>query len=267
MSTVLDAFLTRYGGTYPPPRAPVHAVDESSHPITSHFENDYVDLTDRKMSDTSKVRHDTPYHSSRQSSLRATLAIPGSRILETDETIDKPGIPFQYSDRQLADSPIGSNRAPDANDTLASVDMSDSFSTPGAELALGPQPLPFVLQRAASGINDTSPSKQPRAFYDYRLHNYSMPAVIVDLDEDKEEDLSDAGENIRSSKLTFANDDDTDAPALKLSTWRTEQIKYTKRARRGQDSTPKPIPALHGPLSLPYARNPRSVLCDLFHHS
>lgn len=43
----------------------------------------------------------------------------------------------------------------------------------------------------------------------------------------------------------------------KVSKWRQEQMKKAKSARPVPGSRERPIPLLHGPLSLPYARNPR----------
>ena len=89
----------------------------------------------------------------------------------------------------------------------------------------------------------------------YRPVLMSTPNVVVQPSDD----VGDQGSAAEIGRVSASRTEilGERRKEVKLSVWRKEQIKYTKRARLEPNATPKPIPALHGPLSLPYSRNPR----------
>jgi hypothetical protein len=92
------------------------------------------------------------------------------------------------------------------------------------EIFLGPQPLPFIRNRhrLLSEEYDPSPTRSKS--------DSSSGSIAIKM----------------SSPVQ-----------LKVSNWRAEQMKKFKAVRPVQGARERPIPLLHGPLSLPYARNPR----------
>ena len=259
MSSILDALLQKIGGTDDTRPAAAHEK-----PNIRSIDNPDPDETDEGTVDKPKVANDTPFpfvevsqfSVSRQSPLRAPPNIPESS--PGDQIGAKTSSSGQTASAAYV-SPIRQDRSFESNNTTGSNEMSSAYSTP-AELIFGPQSLPFVLhRRAVTGTGNTSPSKLPAIEYDHRIRHTSMPAVIVRLaDEEDDNIVLDTAES--HLPLFVANSGADGQNEVKMSTWRTEQVKYAKRARRGPDATTKPIPALHGPLSLPYARNPRYAI-------
>ena len=131
----------------------------------------------------------------------------------------------------------------------SSVEYDSSFSIPGIELSFGPQTAPFILRRRAVTTAESpikAPQNTPASIKATRV--ISMPAVRYHRDPTDDVCEGDADE---------ASDNEVLATPILLSTWRYEQIKFTRKARMSKDPKIRPIPTLHGPLSLPYARNPR----------
>lgn len=164
------------------------------------------------------------------------------------------------SRRPLADISATANRTP------TSAGIVSEFSTP-AELSFGPQSLPFMLRKREL-VNEGTPSKT------------TSTATVTDLSKDPIEPststqffgrqqlvldhYSESHEIQRSSvnygtHLHQSSVDHGNKPLSekKLTSWRRDQIKKAKQPELILASTPKPIPTLYGPLSLPYARNPR----------
>ncbi|OXG81372.1 hypothetical protein C345_04923 [Cryptococcus neoformans A2-102-5] len=155
-----------------------------------------------------------------------------------------------------------------ANRTPTSAGIVSEFSTP-AELSFGPQSLPFMLRKREL-VNEGTPSKP------------TSTATVTDLSKDPIEPststqfsgrqqlvldhYSESHEIQRSSvnygtHLHQSSVDHGNKPLSekKFTSWRRDQIKKAKRPELILSSTPKPIPTLYGPLSLPYARNPSGV--------
>ena len=192
---------------------------------------------------------------SRQVSLRMQSILPQSSPPESDsEDGDDTG---SSRSRQFEThfSPIQLNEALGHEGTPSSNDMSSSaYSTP-AELLFGPQSIPFVLRRRAlANTRDDSPSKGPIIPENYRPVIISAPAIVQSSVNIGDQDFA---ANIGRLSASWSETIGERPKEVKLSAWRMEQIKYTKRAHLAPNATLKPIPALHGPLSLPYSRNPR----------
>jgi hypothetical protein len=121
-------------------------------------------------------------------------------------------------------------------------DLSNTMSTPSMELSFGPQALPYVYRRheLAGEVVSSSPMNTRNIPF-HSLPIRSVPAVTMRRDPD-DEDIS------RVSKI---------GSSPGMSTWRQEQLKHMKKAKIEKGAIVKHISPLHGPPSLPYARNPR----------
>ena len=137
-------------------------------------------------------------------------------------------------------SPILS-RYGDSSHSTSGIDTSASLSTPGVDISFGPQPLPFAVHHRRPLHEVISPSRVPHNTPQSMLSRRprSVPITIRHPDASVEE---------VDEVITFGEP---------VTSWRTEQIKYTRKARMSRDDSVRPIPTLNGPLSLPYARNPR----------
>lgn len=144
-------------------------------------------------------------------------------------------VSFQPSNDRAPPSPHA-----EFDTSFTSLDATgSSFSTP-AEIMLGPQSLPYIFhRRAATNSGDVSPTK---AVFDPSKRNTSSPALLH---------ASIVEPVIPPTEAT------SNRPHVELCPWRKEQLKYIKTPRLTNDGKVKHISAFHGPLSLPYARNPR----------
>ena len=137
-------------------------------------------------------------------------------------------------------SPIRSNND-SASFTTSTLDTSASLSTPGVDISFGPQSLPFPIRRRLPFHEANSPSRVPFNSPQSMLsHRPRSVAITIRRPDDSIEETSEVIEN-----------------GLPATAWRLDQIKYMRKARMSRDDTVRPIPTLNGPLSLPYARNPR----------
>jgi len=130
-----------------------------------------------------------------------------------------------------------------------SLSTASSFSTPAADISFGPQSIPFALRRRELSSSDAitySMSSRDSSFPHSLRHRISSlaPTTTYRVEEDDES----------ASQMSVVIDDSVE---IEMSDWRKEQLKYMKKARMGKNQVEKPIPGLQGPLSLPYARNPR----------
>ncbi|KIR98532.1 hypothetical protein L804_04106 [Cryptococcus deuterogattii 2001/935-1] len=154
------------------------------------------------------------------------------------------------------------------NRTPTSAGMASEFSTP-AELSFGPQSLPFMLRKRelvdqgtpskpTSTATTTSLSKDPIGPSAGIQFSGRQQLILDHHNESHETHRSavDQGTNLRHSSVDHANKQSSEK---KLTSWRRDQIKKAKQPELILSSTPKPIPTLYGPLSLPYARNPSGV--------
>jgi hypothetical protein len=148
--------------------------------------------------------------------------------------------------------------------TLSVNDISSDLSTLAVDL--GPQNVPFMMRgRARSSIDtpnrssDGSPAlwvpKTPKSA-SIRI----VPDVVIEDDEDEEMDmdLEEVSNVLAGEKMAGRREE----VVFGLSKWRVEQLKYAKRAVY-EEGGRKGISGMHGPLSLPYSRNPRYVLAPL----
>ncbi|WVF72972.1 hypothetical protein IAT40_007790 [Kwoniella sp. CBS 6097] len=150
--------------------------------------------------------------------------------------------------------PIQVNTSLESKDTSTSANMTTD-STP-ADLQLGPQDLPFVLRRRA-GAEVTSPAsdrlEEDIPPFTPRFRNAMSSGITIRPDLNKP--LTSTPATRPSNRMTLH----TVTTSSQLSTWRLEQIKNARPAKLMGGTTLRPIPTLHGPLSLPYARNPSGV--------
>lgn len=114
-----------------------------------------------------------------------------------------------------------------------------STSSASMEIFLGPQPLSFVHHRRRVQNDEFPRSPVHPALSQYTGAPRSKGVAITMPDARPKE----------ASKPT--------SPPPPVSRWRREQIKKFKPGRPVNGARERPIPLLHGPLSLPYARNPR----------
>ncbi len=123
--------------------------------------------------------------------------------------------------------------------TFSTPSVSNSASSASVDIFLGSQPMSYVhhRQRLLDDDFDRSPTRPSPAM----LAAKAGYAVAV------------KAEHRDALKSDKAGTDDT----VHLSTWRQKQLKKYKRSHPVAGARERPIPTLHGPLSLPYARNPR----------
>ena len=264
MSGILDALFQRFGGM----DYSSHAAQSIDQPATHQIEDADSSSIEPATVEKKRVHQDTPHpgskvsfsSNSRQSSLRAQSIFPQSPPLEAVDggaVQVHPSLP-PPSPLDLASPPRTDRIVSDTSYTSVSVNTSSDFSTP-AELIFPPQSLPFVLRRrAVTTAVDFTPSKAQDNTLIAHLRRTSLnPVIVQDYSEGEDDDVDIQVPENPAHQHQIVGDERVASVSVKLSSWREEQIKYTKRARRGPDTAPKPIPTLHGPLSLPYARNPR----------
>ncbi|WVR07658.1 hypothetical protein IAU60_004700 [Kwoniella sp. DSM 27419] len=146
--------------------------------------------------------------------------------------------------------PLARDLTIESNATSGSGGMASSFSTP-AELHLGPQDTPFALRRAqARAEAELSPSKSANL-------TSTVSAQHVEL-TDYHTRSGDEGP-LTSTPATRRTNASVVEIAIRLSSWREEQLKTARPGKLMTGTVPRPISTLHGPLTLPYARNPSGI--------
>lgn len=115
-----------------------------------------------------------------------------------------------------------------------------SNSSASLEIFLGPQPMSYVYRRQNVLGEDFDRSPGRPGLY----HNIEKPKH-VDITSPEQHHVK-----------TDSKAEDHARPVT-LSRWRQEQIRKFKPSRPVSGARERPIPILHGPLSLPYSRNPR----------
>ena len=132
--------------------------------------------------------------------------------------------------------------------TLADNSM-ETVSTQ-AELELGAQPLPYIYHRRSQTASHNVGHIGDMQFRNQRYRQTSSPAVT----------------HLPTSAMSLSTTSRAEPqshPEVQmserslLSEWRVEQLKHLKPARLVNEGNVKTLSSLHGPLSLPYARNPR----------
>ncbi|GMK56357.1 hypothetical protein CspeluHIS016_0301970 [Cutaneotrichosporon spelunceum] len=123
--------------------------------------------------------------------------------------------------------------------TFSTPSANNSGSSVSMDIFLGPQPMSYVhhRQRLLDEDFDRSPSRPSPAM----LAAKASYAISV---------MDDANDGLKSEQSGTGE-------VLQLSSWRQKQLKKFKHGRPVAGARERPIPTLHGPLSLPYARNPR----------
>lgn len=181
-------------------------------------------------------------------------ASDGTSIAGDDSNSSRP------SRRPLADISATANRTP------TSAGIASEFSTP-AELSFGPQSLPFMLRKREL-VNEGTPSKPTSTATVTNLSkDPNGPSTGTQFSGRQQLILDHHNESHETHKSSVNHDtnlhqssvDHSNKPLFekKLTSWRRDQIKKAKQPELILASTPKPIPTFYGPLSLPYARNPR----------
>lgn len=156
-------------------------------------------------------------------------------ILEPEDVLPTMMTPFHASVYSKKTGSSGSFN------TSRSLSTPGALSTPGVDISFGPQSPTFVTRRKnvhEGGVQLKVPENSPMSFFGTQYQ--STPIAIRHPDGSLEE---------VDQVLVPSEEPVTD--------WRKEQVKYMRRARLSNAYETKGIPTFNGPLSLPYARNPR----------
>jgi hypothetical protein len=140
--------------------------------------------------------------------------------------------------------------AADADTSYSSAaDISGTTMSTQAEIEMCPQPMPFVYRRRAltEGQDDTLPKE---VHFNPHFRQRSSPANVHIRPDILElvQPQSEASIDVSTSTSTKGQG---------LTKWRQEQLDNMKPGKLTGNGTVKVLSSLHGPLSLPYARNPR----------
>ncbi|KAK4686494.1 hypothetical protein P7C73_g3637, partial [Tremellales sp. Uapishka_1] len=162
--------------------------------------------------------------------------ISSSNVTLLPQNTNAPGL----TATQLFSPPVVPG-TPDES-SFDSKGFDSTLSTP-YELDFGIQSTPFPLRRRPL---EPSPTKAP-----------SLPPTIATPLAITKENESDKVEEKRRDKE--GSEPELPKPKVVLSSWRIAQMKKEFIGKRVGTGPARPIPALHGPLSLPYARNPSGV--------
>lgn len=137
------------------------------------------------------------------------------------------------------------SRASEADASFTTLaDVSTETASTQAEIHIGPQPLPYVYHRRSQSItHDLAPIGELRD----RNQRYrrTSSAALTDIPSSVNPPKA-----IESAVVDVVDDSG-------LSAWRRDQLKHMKPAKLVNEGQVKTLASLHGPLSLPYARNPR----------
>jgi hypothetical protein len=144
---------------------------------------------------------------------------------------------------------------------VANTTIDTSFSS-GAEISFGPQSVPFaVLGRQSvyhSGEHNHRDSHGSKASAGPKpasgLGSSGQRIILKENHNPEPKTQQSSPAKPTASQANIKSQSRSDVP---MSKWRLEQIKYTKKGRLATDEVLFTITAFHGPLSLPYARNPR----------
>ncbi|WRT70218.1 uncharacterized protein IL334_007213 [Kwoniella shivajii] len=140
-------------------------------------------------------------------------------------------------------------------------DMISTLSTEPPDLSFGPQSVPFPLRRRGILIDaHSTPSRPSSQSFTPKFRTAATPPVVIRPASTVTEKPAPSVSPIQAvthTPLVVASFDNVDIE--RFSSWRREQIKLARTAKLMAGTTPRPIPTLHGPLSLPYARNPSGV--------
>lgn len=187
----------------------------------------------------------TPLDPYTPSGKNGVVFIPRRLAMDTTPGLDNDGDYTSVSGKvpMAEDRSMSVSRPTRRSSVYYTADAGDDVDTShsSVEITVGPQSVPFAVARRPPGSgNDHLERIQERAISD---------------DEDIHVAASHSHyQNTATGKVSGPED----AP-LPVSSWRKEQLKYQKEARLSTETGPRPISAYHGPLSLPYARNPRCV--------
>jgi hypothetical protein len=154
-------------------------------------------------------------------------------------------------------SPVsGSNGSNPSSTSLPPVTPDTSFSSGAqgtassmsttADIQICPQPTPFVYRRRALVDNPDETQLKAVHFNPDHLRQHPTPASV----------------HIRPEILEVAqpvSEASVEVKATPFCAWRQEQLDNMKPGKLTKDGKVKVLSSLHGPLSLPYARNPRYV--------
>ncbi|WWC94884.1 hypothetical protein V866_001735 [Kwoniella sp. B9012] len=221
------------------------------------------------------TRVDTPppERSARGSTRRVSISA-ASPIIATFTPERRPRQLYQYEEQEPHDM-SDSERSNVGNEPLLSPYQSvnpdntfDSTATSGSdvnmttisssapEVSFGPQEVPFPLRQRETHVDaHSTPSRPSAQTYQPRFRNTNTPPVVIK--PITTEEIQSTSRAVITATAVVSSGDDYDSRLL--SSWRREQIKTTRTAKLMAGTTPRPIPTLHGPLSLPYARNPSGV--------
>lgn len=143
--------------------------------------------------------------------------------------------------------------APEPESPSDNVDPDTSYSSAAnttmstqAEIHMCPQPMPFVYRRRALTEGQDEPLSKAVHFNPH-FRQRSSPANV----------------HIRPDTLEVIqppSEASVDMSNKGLTQWRQDQLDNMKPGKLAGNGTVKVLSSLHGPLSLPYARNPRYVV-------
>ena len=137
-------------------------------------------------------------------------------------------------------TPLHSSVYSSKTPSSTSFNTSRSLSTPGMDISFGPQSPTFTTRRRALPADD-APKVPENSPISYLGHRYKSVPISIRHPEGSLEEIDEV--------LVPTEDPVTE--------WRKDQVKYMRRARLSNPKETKEIPTFNGPLSLPYARNPR----------
>lgn len=108
-------------------------------------------------------------------------------------------------------------------------------SASSLEIFLGPQPLPYIRNRHRIVFDEIDPSPCRSKSSESSTSSFNM---------------------VQKGSIVMTSHPSQESRP-EVSNWRKEQLKKVKSIRPVAGARERQIPLLHGPLSLPYARNPR----------
>ena len=221
-------------------------------------EGDRVDQEERDIHSDGDIHQVSPYS---YSSLSTSLMVQANigDVSHHRQASTAPSTPAKVgafiddhvgpaSPSALSTAPEPGSPAEDADTSYSSAaDISGTTMSTQAEIQMCPQPMPFVYRRRA--MTDGQDETLPKAVhFNPHLRQRSSPANV----------------HIRPDTLELVQPPyEPSAEVINkgpgLTQWRQEQLDNVKPGKLTGNGTVKVLSSLHGPLSLPYARNPRYV--------
>ncbi|WWC91710.1 uncharacterized protein L201_006656 [Kwoniella dendrophila CBS 6074] len=173
---------------------------------------------------------------------------------------------FQLSGSENEDEPliiphhsINFDNTFESNATSGTDANASANSTSAPDISLGSQSIPFPLrQRGIQADAHSTPSRPSAQSFAPKYRNTATPPVVI-RPTNTVQGIRPATSTFTTMTATSVISGGDDYEYNLLSSWRREQLKTTRTAKLMAGTTPRPIPTLHGPLSLPYARNPSGV--------